>query len=266
MKKRILLLLALPVIVCVAFAITMHHNAMAASDSQYIKTGYSTHKFAEVKSLKLNSNYLLFLPEDYGKPDKKFPVILFLHGSGERGCNPEKLKEFGPFTQAAKESSFPFIVIGPVCPAGRWWSDAEVSLSVMALLEKICKDYAVDRDRIYLTGLSMGGFGTWSLAEQYPNVFAAIAPVSGGGNPYRANEIKHIPTMIFHGKNDRNVPVWQAQQMAMSLTQAGGDAKLLIYPNIGHNIWGLVYSRPQLYSWFMEHTKSAPNTPATPAP
>lgn len=266
MKNRILLLLILSGIAGVIFALARPHHATAAPGSPIIKTGYTSHKFAEVKPLKLSCNYLLYLPEDYGKPGKTFPVILFLHGSGERGCKPETLKGFGPFTQAANNSSFPFIVIGPVCPPKRWWSDAEVTLAVMGLLDKICQDYAVDPNRIYLTGLSMGGFGTWSLAEQYPKVFAAIAPVSGGGNPYRANEIKHIPAMIFHGKNDRNVPVWQAQQMAMSLTQAGGEAKLLIYPTAGHAIWDAVYSRPELYSWLMEHTKPVPGTPAVPTP
>ena len=260
MKNRIMLLVAMPVVLGGMYMLTKMHHAVAQPDATPIKTGYTTHKFAKVEPVKLKSDYLLFLPEDYGTPGKKFPVILFLHGSAERGCNPDKLKEFGPFTQVARDSRFPFIIVGPVCPPNKWWSDAEVTLSVMAMLDKICTDYAVDRDRIYLTGLSMGGFGTWSLAEQYPNTFAAIAPVSGGGNPYRAKEIKHIPAMIFHGQNDRNVPVWQAQQMAMSLTQVGGDAKLLVYPNASHNIWGQVYSRSQLYEWFMEHTKPAATT------
>lgn len=262
MKNRILLLLVISVMACGAYMLTKTHHATAAQGPQHIKSGYSTHEFAAVTPVKLDSKYLLFLPEDYGAPNKTFPIILFLHGSGERGCNPEKLKSFGPFTQVARDTRFPFIILGPVCPNGKWWSDAEVTLSVMALLDKVCTDYAIDRDRVYLTGLSMGGFGTWSLAEQYPDVFAAIAPVSGGGNPYRAKEIKHIPVMIFHGQNDRNVPVWQAQQMAMSLTQAGGDAKLMVYPNAGHNIWDQVYSRQQLYAWFMEHVKpAAPKIP-----
>ena len=205
----------------------------------------------------VNLEYLLFLPAGVKEdPGKQWPLLFFLHGAGERGTNVWQVAVHGPPKIVREKKDFPFIVVSPQCPAGETWSND----ALLALLDTIIAKYPVDRTRVYLTGLSMGGFGTWSLVEQYPNTFAAIAPVSGGGNPYRARELKHIPVMIFHGQNDKNVPVWQAQQMAMSLVQAGGDAKLMVYPNAGHNIWDHVYSRQQLYEWFLEHVK--PQQPA----
>src|SRR3954469_24984435 len=132
------------------------------------------------KQVPVRLNYLLFLPEGYSNDsDKKWPLMLFLHGAGERGSDVNKVKVHGPPRIVEKRKDFPFIVVSPQCPADSWWRTFELN----ALLDEIQSQYKVDPDRVYLTGLSMGGFGTWELATQYPQRFAAIAPICGGGNP-----------------------------------------------------------------------------------
>ena len=127
-------------------------------------------------------DYLLYLPNHYGTADKKWPLVLFLHGAGERGDNLARVKVHGPPMLIEKGHSFPFILVSPQCPKDVWW-DAE---GLNALLDEIVAKYAVDENRIYVTGLSMGGYGTWDLAIRYPNRFAAIAPICGGGTPFLA--------------------------------------------------------------------------------
>ena len=131
-------------------------------------------------------NYLLWLPADYKKDKSKtFPVMIFLHGSGERGENLDLVKKNGPPSFVENRPDFPFILVSPQCPEGTWWEIEDLQ----AMLEKILDKYRIDRSRIYLTGLSMGGFGTWSWACKYPDQFAAIAPVCGGGEAIFADEI-----------------------------------------------------------------------------
>lgn len=220
------------------------------------RSGFSALNFNEVSNVKLNSNYLLYIPPAYlEKKNEKWPLIVMLHGSGERGCSPKHLSKFGPFQAAQRQRDFPFLVLGPVCPKGHWWSDATTTLSVMGLIDNIVSQYNVDPNRIYLTGFSMGGFGTWDYAIQFPRKFAAIAPICGGGNPYRVSRIRHLPVMVFHGKNDKKVPFWQAQQMALTLSKMGGNVKFMMYPNTGHYIWQKVYEKPSLYSWFLQHNR-----------
>src|SRR5438067_11719457 len=146
------------------------------------------------KTITVKTDYLLFLPEGYSKDtDKKWPLMLFLHGAGERGSDVNKVKVHGPPKIVEKRKDFPFIVVSPQCPADSWWRAFEL----LSLLDEIQKDYRVDPDRVYLTGLSMGGFGTWELASQAPQRFAAIAPICGGGNPALARRIKDLPIWVF---------------------------------------------------------------------
>lgn len=234
-----------------------------------IETGLTQHAFTAKINKTVSGNYLLYLPEFYGKMDGKFdskspqrlPLILFLHGSGERGRNPNILRKFGPTRVALEQKGFPFIVLAPQCPPGRWWTDVDVTEMVMALLDQVSKNYLVDPDRVYLTGMSMGGFGAWHLAQQYPKRWSAMAVVCGGGNPYLQRRVKRIPTRVFHGARDRNVPVGMAQQMAGTLKKAGGQVELKIYPKLAHNVWTVTYDDPQLYQWFLLHSKRNPPKP-----
>ncbi|MBN1942837.1 MAG: prolyl oligopeptidase family serine peptidase [Phycisphaerae bacterium] len=232
-----------------------------------VRTGLSRHDFTAKTERDVGGDYLLYLPETYGRDKQPLPLILFLHGSGERGKNPNIIAKFGPPKTALKQKGFPFIVLAPQCPANKWWTDADVSDMVMALLDKVCKEYLVDTDRIYLTGMSMGGFGAWDLAQKYPERWAALAVVCGGGNPYLQMRLKHLPTRVFHGAKDRNVPLFMAQQMVGTLRQVGGQVDLKVYPDLAHNVWDVTYDDPKLYEWFLSHRRGKPapkrRTPTT---
>ncbi len=204
---------------------------------------------------KVQLNYLLFLPKDYySEPEKKFPMILFLHGAGERGDNLELLKLHGIPKIVEKNEDFPFIAVSPQCPAESWWTFELEALE--ALLNDIINKYKVDKDRIYLTGLSMGGFGTWSLAIRNPDTFAAIAPICGGGDPQKVCAIKDVPTWVFHGAKDEIVPLQQSENMVKALKECGGDVQFTIYPEAGHDSWTMTYDNPELYEWFLKHSRS----------
>jgi predicted peptidase len=197
-------------------------------------------------------DYLLFLPQDYGKEQgKKWPLMLFLHGAGERGSDVNKVKVHGPPKIVQNKKDFPFILVSPQCPENKWWEPEEV----VALLDEIQSKYKVDADRVYLTGLSMGGFGTWETATQYPERFAAIAPICGGGRPYTAARLKNIPTWVFHGEKDPVVPIKRSEEMVDALKTAGGDVKFTRYPDAGHDSWTKTYDNPELYEWFLNHTR-----------
>jgi predicted peptidase len=206
----------------------------------------------EINNRKVKLNYLLFLPEGYDKADKPFPMILFLHGAGETGDNLSMVKKHGPPKIVEKKKDFPFIVVSPQAPRRGWNPEA-----LSALLDDVVAHYKVDKDRIYLTGLSMGGFGTWALAAAYPEKFAAIVPICGGGNPAIANKIKDIPTWVFHGGKDRAVPVKRSEDMVKALKEAGGHPKFTVYPEAGHDSWTKAYNDPALYKWLLEQKRSS---------
>lgn len=201
-------------------------------------------------------NYLLFLPEDYSKnKQKKWPVILFLHGAGERGNDLESVKINGIPKIVETEKDFRFIVVSPQCPAGEWWGEGWTIESLNGLLDKIIDDYRIDKDMVYLTGLSMGGYGTWALASAYPEKFAAIAPVCGGGEPGKAHRLREIPVWAFHGEKDDVVPVEKSQEMVDALKRCKGNVTFTAYPEANHNSWTETYNNPELYKWFLEHKK-----------
>lgn len=204
-------------------------------------------------------NYLRYLPPEYGsQPGKKWPLILFLHGAGERGNNLDLVKVHG-IARVVGERDLPFATLSPQCPVNHWWSEYLPVLD--ALLTEAVETLNVDPQRIYLTGLSMGGFGTYHMAAEYPDRFAAIAPICGAGPwmfgfPDRATEIKHIPAWIFHGALDEAVPVAASEVMAERLRKLGADVRLTIYPDLYHDSWTVTYNNPALYDWFLEHKRA----------
>lgn len=195
-------------------------------------------------------DYLLYLPKDYEEKDS-WPLLLFLHGAGERGDNLELVKKHGPPKLIANGHEFPFIVASPQCPKNSRW----VPTPLMALISDLESRYKVDSDRIYVTGLSMGGFGTWSLASYAPDRFAAIAPICGGGERWTAKQIAHLPVWTFHGTADRAVPVERTEVMVEALQRAGSNPKLTLYPDVGHDSWTQTYDNPKLYEWLLEQTR-----------
>ncbi|MCC6443642.1 MAG: prolyl oligopeptidase family serine peptidase [Armatimonadetes bacterium] len=196
--------------------------------------------------------YLLHLPKGYDQGrEKRWPAILFLHGAGERGSNLERVKVHGPPKIAPQRDDFPFIVISPQCPENECW----LPVQVMDVLDEVCAKHRVDPDRIYLTGLSMGGYGTWSASIEYPDRFAAIAPICGGGDPADAGRIRHLPIWVFHGGKDDVVPIEGSRAMVEALKKLGTEARFTIYPEAGHDSWTESYDNPELYSWFLSHRR-----------
>jgi predicted peptidase len=201
-------------------------------------------------------DYLTFLPRDYDKdPSKKWPLMIFLHGAGERGSEIEKVKTHGPPKIAASNGDFPFILVAPQCPEHRWWEPPTVN----ALLEKVMAEHRVDPDRVYLTGISMGGYGTWSTAAAYPEKFAAIVPICGSGDPEVAAKLKHVPTWVFHGEKDEVVPIGRSERMVDAIKRAGGDVTFTRYPDATHDSWTVTYDNPKVYEWLLRHTRKRPN-------
>jgi predicted peptidase len=208
-------------------------------------------------------NYLLYLPKGYEpKGSKRWPLILFLHGAGERGTNVWKVAVHGPPALASSsKADLPFIIVSPQCPQGRTWSKD----ILLDLLDEIIANHAVDQGRIYLTGLSMGGYGTWDLGLSHPERFAAIAPICGGGqiitallsSREKAAELRSLGIWAFHGAKDPVVPLSESERMVEVARRAGvKEVKLTVYPEATHNSWTETYNNPELYKWFLEHRRS----------
>ena len=207
---------------------------------------------AKVNGKDAKLGYLLYLPKGYeSKKDAKAPLLLFLHGSGERGDNIEVVKKHRPPMLVEEGKDLPFIVVSPQCPKNERW-DADV---LKALIEEVMKNHRVDADRVYCTGLSMGGFGTWALCSKPPAMFAAAVPICGGGNPQAVKAMKGIPTWVFHGDKDNAVKLEASQVMADARKAAGGAVKFTIYEGVGHDSWVKAYNTDELYKWLLSHKR-----------
>lgn len=210
----------------------------------------TSHNFQKEVKITLTANYLLYLPKDYAESNEAFPLVLFLHGAGERGNDLEKVKVHGLPRLVNEGKDFPFIVVSPQCPDLMLWNTDVLS----SLLDEIEANYRVDKNKIYVTGLSMGGHGTWSLALSQPNRFAAIAPVCGWADTTKANLIAHLPIWVFHGAKDVVVQVKSSEDMVSALKNYGSDVKLTIYPEANHDSWTETYNNEELYKWFLEQS------------
>jgi predicted peptidase len=236
--------------------------AVASADPA---AGKQTAEVYEAGGQKLG--YLLYLPSDYGKDAaKQWPVILFLHGSGEAGdgaAQLDKVKKHGPPKLVEQGKDFGFVLISPQNPpsdrskpGGRRGWDAK---QLKGLLDDVLATKAkqADRDRIYLTGLSMGGFGSWAMAATYPDTFAAVAPICGGGDPSTAAAIKHLPIWVFHGEKDTSVKIDRSEAMVDALKAAGAkQVEFTRYPDLAHDSWTVTYDNPKLYEWFLKHRRT----------
>lgn len=206
---------------------------------------------AELKTtIPVNMDYLIYLPENYDEKEK-WPLMLFLHGAGERGDNLDLVTVHGPPKLIKNGKQFPFIVVSPQCPEEQLWQPVELT----ALLNDIEKKYKVDKDRIYVTGLSMGGFGTWSLAAYTPYRFAALVPVCGGGEKFWVKKIKHVPIWVFHGAKDGAVPLERSQTLVDVLKKEKADVSFTIYPEAGHDSWTETYNNPEVYEWLLKQKR-----------
>jgi predicted peptidase len=208
----------------------------------------------------ISCDYLLYLPRDYsatapGSDEKKWPLIVFLHGSGARGANLGLVRLSGLPRKLDRDDNFPFVVVSPQCPTGGFW-DPETLKSV---IDEVIAKHHVDPDRVYLTGLSLGGFGAWNLVTAYPDLFAACAPVcGGGGDPFAVARLRGVAFWVFHGEEDEVVPVKHSRMMVNALRAAGVDVKYTQYDNRGHGVWERTYNDPKLYEWFLKHKRKSP--------
>lgn len=217
--------------------------------------------------------YQVFIPDDWTK-QKQWPVILFLHGAGERGDEGLIQTEVGIGTAIRRDRSrFPAIVVMPQCRKNVWWSESTMANMAMTALAVAQKEFHGDATRIYLTGLSMGGYGTWYLAGKYPGKFAAIAPICGGilvpdmarqqpaddNSPYTeaAKKTGKTPVWIFHGGDDPVVPVTESRRMNDAMKALGGEVHYTEYPGVGHNSWEKAYTEADFISWMLSKTTTA---------
>lgn len=235
---------------------------------------YSQHAFSQVSRFSVNKyidkgdtlNYRLLFPD--ADTLRKYPLVIFLHGSGERGNDNEAQLKWGVMNFATDQNMmmYPALVIAPQCPEKSGWSNFSRSDMKMqatptkpmelliGLIHQLIKTMPVDTNRIYITGLSMGGYGTYDAIERYPNLFAAAVPVCGAGDTSRVASIKHIPIWIFHGAEDPAVNPIYSLQMFEALTKAGAHPGFTEYPETGHFSWLAAYSDAHMMEWlFRQH-------------
>jgi predicted peptidase len=234
-------------------SIVILFSCLALAQADESRRGFISKTY---KGDKGESKYAVFVPLDYTDA-KEYPLILFLHGSGERGSDGEAQVKQGigsAIKFKGNEKKFPFIVVFPQAAAGGNWraggADAERALAILA---EVQKTYKVDSKRVYLTGLSMGGFGTWSLAAAHPDKWAAIVPICGGGDPKTAAKIKDIPCWCFVGDKDAPFLLEGCRSMIKALKEAGAEPRYSEFPYVGHNSWDCAYVTPELYPWLLSH-------------
>ncbi|MCW5557600.1 MAG: prolyl oligopeptidase family serine peptidase [Verrucomicrobiae bacterium] len=203
--------------------------------------------------------YLLYLPKAYeADSSKQWPLVLFLHGAGERGSELQKVAVHGPPKLVQAGTEFPFILVSPQCPEGQVWDDRVL----IGLLDELQARYRVDPRRVYATGLSMGGYGTWALAQRHPQRFAAVAPICGGGERIRAllpaqqESLKTLGVWAFHGAKDNVVALSESERMVEAFKRAGvTDIQLTVYPEAGHDSWTQAYNEPEFFNWLLKHQR-----------
>jgi len=197
-------------------------------------------------------DYLVYLPADYDQDKAKFwPLVVFLHGSGERGADVQLVRKTGLTQTLEQRGATAYVMIAPQCPLGGGWNTGALD----KLLDQTLTDYRIDKKRVILTGLSMGGYGTWKWGAEHPERFAALIPVCGGGKPETATSLKGMPIWGFHGDADTAVKLTAGQAMIDAAKQAGAVAKFTIYPGVGHQSWGKAYTEPELESWILAKKK-----------
>jgi predicted peptidase len=243
--------------------------ALLAPAASAQETGF-LHRTVEVSGV--SYKYQVFVPRGFS-PGKKWPVVFFLHGAGERGSDGEGQTAIGLPARLRVDADFPAVVVMPQCERGAWWGDPNMEAQAFRALDDAMKEFNGDPQRVYLTGLSMGGYGAWAFAYKYPQRFAAVVPVCGGvvgsrrfmtppawhplarapEDPYQetASHLTGIPIWAFHGDADPVVPVTESRKLTEAIKGAGGKARYTEYPGVGHNSWERAYAEKELYDWML---------------
>jgi predicted peptidase len=204
----------------------------------------------------VSCRYWLSLPDGYtADPAKRWPLLLFLHGAGERGASLDSVKKHGPPKRIASGTNLPFVVVAPQCPSNDWWESTRQCLILTALLDEVQAKHRIDPDRVYCTGLSMGGYGTWRLACETPDRFAAVVPICGGGRWFNVGAMRNVPAWVFHGAKDTVVPLAESEKMVNALRKAGGTVEFTVYPEAQHDSWTTTYDNPAVYDWLLKQVR-----------
>lgn len=248
-RRALLLALTLTLPGCVSVQVNRTSAAEAGSPGRQVERTIERRVARTV-----DGQYLLYLPADYDA-SRQWPLLLFLHGAGERGADLSRVASHGP-PRLIREATLelPFIVVSPQLPEDRVWS----TLFLDALLEEVTTSHSIDPDRIYVTGLSMGGYGTWALAFEFPHRFAAIAPISGGGVITGPCTIPHLPVWVFHGAQDQVVNVSHSDELVERLRGCAGHVRYTRYEDATHDAWTRTYANPELYQWLLSHRRGQP--------
>ena len=222
--------------------------------------------------------YRMMVPDDYD-PKKKYPLVIFLHGSGERGNDNEKQLVHGAklFLRDSIRKKYPAIVVFPQCSANSYWSNVNIVTDaqtgsrtfnfqtdskptvamnlLLNLVNEFQRKYSIQKKKIYISGLSMGGMGAFEIVRRRPNLFAAAVPICGGANPATASKLIKTKWWIFHGEKDDVVNPQYSKDMAMAILNEGGNAKLTIYPNANHNSWDSAFAESNFLQWMFSNHK-----------
>jgi predicted peptidase len=249
----------LPLLVVLLLVSAMTTPNLSAADH---RDRYEARTFTDAAGKKLN--YRLLRPKGYDA-NKSYPLVLFFHGAGERGSDNKIQLVHGMNEFAADEimKKYPAFVVAPQCPEGMQWVDvswtadshtmpkepAEPLRQSLDLVAALQKEFSVDEKRLYVTGLSMGGFGAWDAIQRRPDLFAAAVSVCGGGDAALAEKIKAVPMWAFHGAEDGAVKPQRSRDMIAALKKAGGSPRYTEYEKVGHNSWEKAYADPKMYEW-----------------
>ncbi|MFN3562307.1 MAG: prolyl oligopeptidase family serine peptidase [Chloroherpetonaceae bacterium] len=258
MLTKRLLIRTLPLLVLASVSFSLH--------AQQENSRFALH-FFEHRGLTIP--YRLFEP-NRDLPNAKFPLVLYLHGAGERGNDgSEIILKNGALDFAKRQSQYPCYIVVPQCPKEMKWSPYQKELGyyrladtasiiqelIIALLDSIQMNYAVDTSRVYVAGISMGGFGTWELVMRHPSRFAAAVPICGGGDVTKVHRLKLLPIWVFHGSDDQVIKVQWSRSLVDSLKTLGAPVRYTELPNIGHNAWTPAFATDELYEWLFSQKK-----------
>ena len=254
-------------LVLASCAAVLHSGVIMAQDNDWTSR-YEVRVYEHVDGSKLP--YRWYFPKDVA-PDSQVPLLIFLHGAGERGDDNQKTLVHGAkdFVSHTYQDGRPFAVLIPQCPEGDKWAnvdwtadshvlqeDPTPSLALLVqVLDNLMAEGRIDPKRVYVTGLSMGGFGTWDLLSRYPDRFAAAAPICGGGDPSPAvvRKFSKVPLWVFHGGKDEVVKPARSREMIEALEAIGAEPRYTEYPDAGHDSWTRTYANPEFADWLFSH-------------
>ena len=213
----------------------------------------SSKEFLTSVTIPVSLEYFIYFPSNYNDSNSNFPLVLFLHGAGERGDDINMVERHGIPKMINNGHEFPFITIAPQCPGYQWWPEPVYVKALISLVEETINNYKVDIERIYATGLSMGGYGTLAIAKERPDLFSAIIPICGGTDTTEIQKLKNIPIWLFHGDSDEVVPVENSKLIYDLLEPINPNIKITIYNGVNHNSWEITYNNVKIYEWLLKN-------------